>query len=129
GRATFEEIIVRLPGSRAHAIAAGTPLSDQNSALDIEILSLALDTLDEVYEHIVIVADHDEARRLFAALEGRFDACVSVGEAGRETSPLAASVDRFLGFDVTDIQIIRFERKSRAPRLKLPRPALLPRVA
>ncbi|MFO7297861.1 MAG: hypothetical protein DIU63_03165 [Proteobacteria bacterium] len=129
GRATFEEIIVRLPGSRAHAIAAGTPLSDQNSALDIEILSLALDTLDEVYEHIVIVADHDEARRLFAALEGRFDACVSVGEAGRETSPLAASVDRFLGFDVTDIQIIRFERKTRTPRLKLPRPALQPRTA
>lgn len=129
GRATFEEIIARLPGTQAHAIAAGSALSDEQAALDLDLLSLVLDTLDEVYEHIVIVADHEEARTLFAVLEGRFDACISVGEAGRETDALKASFDRFLGFEVTDIQIVRLERKSRTASDKLPYPALQPRIA
>src|SRR5690606_3858119 len=55
GRANFEQIITRLPGSRAHAIAAGSPVADRSGFLEQDYLALVLDTLDEVYEHIVLV--------------------------------------------------------------------------
>jgi len=114
GRATFEEIITRLPGSRAHAIAAGSPVGNRSTFLDQDHLGLVLDTLDEVYEHIVVIAEHEEARTLFAAIEGRFDVCLSVGESGRPAGALAAEVDRFLGFEVTDIHVMRLLRKRPA---------------
>lgn len=129
GRANFEEIISRLPGSRAHAIAAGSPVRDQKAVLDPNLLSLVLDTLDEVYDHIVVVADHAEAQALFEVLEGRFDACVSVGEAGRPAGMLTASFDRFLGFEVTDIHILRIERPRQKVQQVAPAPALQTRLA
>lgn len=128
GHATFEEIITRLPGSRTHAIAAGSPVGDRRSFLDQDNLSLVLDTLDEVYEHIVLVAEHEDARTLFAAIEGRFDACLSVGDAGRHSGDLAADIDRFLGFDVTDIHVIRLVRKRQSSGIGSARP-LQPRLA
>jgi hypothetical protein len=113
GRATFEEIVMRLPGSSAHAIAAGSPVTNRKAALDPDLVGLVLDTLDEVYDYIVVVAEHEEAVELFATLEGRFDACVSIGEKGRNTGRFTAGVDRFLGFEVVDIHIVRLEREQR----------------
>lgn len=114
GRATFEEIVMRLPGSSAHAIAAGSPVENADAACDPDLVSLVLDTLDEVYDYIVIVAEHEEAVALFSALEGRFDACVSVGEAGCPAGRFTAGLDRFLGFEVVDIHIVRIEREREA---------------
>ncbi len=114
GRSTFEEIITRLPGSRAHAIAAGSMALARETVLDPDRLGLVLDTLDEVYEFIVLVAEHEEARTLFAAIEGRFDTCLSVGMTGRAVGALAAEMDRFLGFEVTDIQVLRLVRRRQA---------------
>jgi len=129
GRASFEEIISRLPGSPAHAIAAGSALRDEKAALDPNLLSLVLDTLDEVYDHIVVLAEHGEARVLFEVLEGRFDACISVGEAGRPAGILTASFDRFLGFEVSDIHVLRMERPRQKAQPITPSPALQTRLA
>src|SRR5690606_4441729 len=93
GRATFEEIVMRLPGSRAHAIAAGSPVKNRKAVLDPDLVGLVLDTLDEVYDYILVEADHGDAIELFAALEGRFDACVSVGEEGRPAGRFTAGFD------------------------------------
>jgi len=116
GRATFEEIVTRLPSSSAHAIAAGSPVTNREAVLDPNLVGLVLDTLDEVYDYIVVAAEHEEAIELFATLEGRFDACVSIGEKGRNTGRFTAGADRFLGFDVVDIHIVRLEREQRISR-------------
>ena len=129
GHSNFEEIISRLPGSRAHAIAAGSPVGDSKAALDPDRLGLVLDTLDEVYDFIVLLSEHDEARTLFAALEGRFDACLSVGIAGHAPGALAAEVDRFLGFEVTDIHVMRIVRKRPAVTADPAKAALQARIA
>jgi hypothetical protein len=88
-----------------------------------------LDTLDEVYDHIVVLAEHGEARVLFEVLEGRFDACISVGEAGRPAGILTASFDRFLGFEVSDIHVLRVERPRQKAQPITPSPALQTRLA
>lgn len=129
GRATFEEIVMRLPGSSAHAIAAGSLVRNADAAFDPDLVSLVLDTLDEVYDYIVVVAEHEEAVALFAALEGRFDACVSVGESGRPANRFTAGFDRFLGFEVVDIDIVRIEREREAIREDVAMPALQARLA
>ncbi len=128
GQANFEQVIATLPGSTAHAISAGSPARDRSGKPDPDLVGLVLDTLDEVYDHIVVLADHLDARSLFAALEGRFDACISVGEAGRPAGAFAADVDQFLGFEVTDIHLIRLERRRR-PVANAARPLLRPRMA
>lgn len=110
GQASFEDVIARLPASSVHAIAAGSPANDRAAMLDPDRLNLVFDTLDEVYEHIVVTAGHEEARALFAALEGRFDACVSVADSARAENAMAAGVERFLGYEVTEIDIMRLER-------------------
>ena len=113
GAATFENVITRLANCRVHAIAAGSPATDAMAALDPDRLNLVLDTLDEVYDHIIVLAEHDDARMLFEAMEGRFDACVSVSEPGNANGALSAGVDLFLGYEVTDIDIIELARPVR----------------
>ena len=54
-------------------------------------------------------------RELFAALEGRFDACISVAaheSAKGAASPFEARPGAFLGFEVSDIDIIRYRRPA-----------------
>ncbi len=129
GVATFEDIIKRLPDCQVHGIAAGSPATDQAAVLDPDRLNLVLDTLDEVYDHIVVVARYADAQALFVALEGRFDACVSVTDE-REEEVGADSLESFLGFEVTDIDIIHLHRPVRPlSRRSLHVPAPPPRVA
>jgi polysaccharide biosynthesis transport protein len=52
-------------------------------------------------------------------MEGRFDAGIALGDEGHDGSVEQAGPGRFLGFDVVEIDIIRYER----PRLV----AMLPR--
>ena len=124
GTATFENVITRLANCRVHGIAAGSPATNPMAALDPDRLNLVLDTLDEVYDHIIVLAEHDDARMLFEAMEGRFDACVSVSEAGNAHGALSTGVDLFLGYEVTDIDIIALTRPMRQPsRVRLPKAA------
>ena len=112
GEARFEEIIQRLPASSAHAIASGPEFTRPGGSVDPDLLNLILDALDEAYDHIIVVGRHEEARKLFETIEGRFDAGIIVAEPSRRTRVLDEPADTFLGFEVADIDIIRFQRPS-----------------
>jgi uncharacterized protein involved in exopolysaccharide biosynthesis len=118
GTRTFEEIIRTLDGTGVHVIEAGATVTDRSAALEPNRLNMVFDALDEVYDTIVVAAAREEARELFAALEGRFDACLSVarGEAGEGgAGPFEARPGVFLGFEVSDIDILRFRPRNEAP--------------
>lgn len=112
GDASFEDVIQSVPGSQAHVIAAGSGLDLDGPAdqLDAERLNLLLDALDEAYDHIIVVGAYEDARLLFETVQGRFDAGVTVGEARRKSVALQDPPGTFLGFEVTDIVLIRFAR-------------------
>jgi succinoglycan biosynthesis transport protein ExoP len=129
GRASFESVIARLPGSKAHFLPAGTGVTDPAAALDPDRINLVLDALDEVYDHIVIAAGSKDARALFGVLEGRFDAGIALHEAGDRGSVEQAAPGRFLGFDVIDIDIIRYERSALTAALPRRFPLARPRRA
>lgn len=106
-RATFDDVIQRLPDGDVHVIACGSPQSGGN--LDTERLNLVLDTLDEVYDHIIVTGTDEAARVLFLAVEGRFDACVTVGDKRADDRRVAPETETFLGYHVTDIDLLRLE--------------------
>jgi polysaccharide biosynthesis transport protein len=110
GRASFEEVIRRLPGSEAHLVPCGSAIPGGIGAPDADRLNLVLDALDEAYDHVVVVGDHKAIRDLFLTVEGRFDAAVVVAERRSRTAGNAISPGQFLGFQVTDIELIRFDR-------------------
>jgi hypothetical protein len=108
GSASFERAIRRVPGSRVHALVAGSDLPAYPGAIDTDRLNLILDALDEVYDQIVVTGRHGEARMLFEAIEGRFDAGVTVGAARRD-EPRKGAARTFLGFDVDGLLVVQFE--------------------
>jgi tyrosine-protein kinase Etk/Wzc len=111
GTISFEDAIERLDGSSVDRISAGSTVRDKSAALEPDRLNIIFDTLDDAYDIIVVTARHEEARDLFAALEGRFDACLSL--AGSEPGSDAdgelreAGPGTVLGFEVNDLDIIR----------------------
>lgn len=113
GEARFDDIIQRLPGTRAHVIASGNALRDGSARLDADLLNVALDALDEVYDHIIVTARHDEARALFECIEGRFDAGIAVA-ADSDAEAVQNDGCTFLGFEVADIDILRYQQPERA---------------
>jgi uncharacterized protein involved in exopolysaccharide biosynthesis/Mrp family chromosome partitioning ATPase len=122
GDASFEEIIQRIAGSNAHAIAGGKSLNSEGT-IDADQLNLVLDALDEAYDYIVVAGRHDEARKLFEKIEGRFDAGIAVVESSRQSRVLEDPLGTFLGFEVADIDIIRFERRAEEAAAMNPRMA------
>jgi hypothetical protein len=76
-------------------------------------VNVILDALDEVYDHIIIVGRREAARRLFEAIQGRFDCGIVVSDGKRRTGAAGESPNMFLGYEVDDITLIRFERPER----------------
>jgi hypothetical protein len=111
GEANFGDVIQRMPGSDAHAIASGNPLDQPVEALDADQLNLVLDALDEAYDYIVVTGRHDSARQLFETIEGRFDTGIVVAEPRKLAQVIDDPADTFLGFEVADIDIVRLERR------------------
>jgi len=111
GKASFAEIIQRIPGSSAHAIACGSAI-DVESCVDPDHLNLVLDALDEAYEFIIVAGHHDEARKLFETIEGRFDAGIVVAAPDQSMPLLGDPPETFLGFEVAEIDIIRLVRNG-----------------
>lgn len=121
GRASFDDVIVRLPESDVHCIAAGSAPVDPARPLDAGWINLVLDALDEAYDHIVVVAQLDEARNLFETIEGRFDAGIVMSDRRSQGSTINAGPGVFLGFEVTEIYIVQMDlaqRQGAARRLK-----------
>lgn len=112
GGAGFGEAIQRLSGTNVHAIASGKALDGDAMTIDPDQINLVLDALDEAYDHIVVTGLHDEARKLFETIEGRFDAGVVVVEPRERAPVLDDPAGTFLGFEVADIDVIRFERQA-----------------
>ncbi len=117
GDVSFEEVVKKVPGSNIHLIGCGAALDEAVADIEPDQLNLVLDALDEAYDHIVVTGAHDDARFLFEAIQGRFDAGVLVAEAKKRPSVLDDTVLKdppgtFLGFEVADIDVIRFERAS-----------------
>jgi len=131
GKAKFDQVVRRLPDCDAHFISAGGSISGAGLA-DGDLLNMLLDALDEAYDHIVICGRTEPARSLFAAIEGRFDAGILVVDALTHDAALAAPDQRFLGFEVVDIELIRFVRAeargiaskiaAQAPRVRAAQP-------
>lgn len=111
GRATFEHIISRIPGSTVHLIQPGTPPVDAYAILNPDLLNLTLDALDEAYDQIVVAGARNDTALLFEAIEGRFEAAVLVGE---NSGPGKPGRRTLLGFDVTGIDIVVWEHGEHA---------------
>lgn len=112
GEAGFEQVIQRLPRSTVHVIAAGREIGAEQEVGGPEQINLVLDALDEAYEHIIVTGRHAEARTLFEVIEGRFDAGVIVSEMRARSPVLEDPPGTFLGFEVADIDVIRYERRA-----------------
>lgn len=109
GKARFEDVVARVPGSAAHLIPAGAVALRAEEMLDPDQINLALDALDTAYDHIVVVGSNQAARALFEAIQGRFDAGVIVSE-GKRRAKLTEPPGTFLGFEVADIELFKLER-------------------
>ncbi len=112
GDVNFEDVVKRVPDCRAHFISCGTSLDAAGVDIEPDQLNLVLDALDEAYEHIVVVGAHEDARLLFEAIQGRFDAGVIIADGKKRTSVLEDPAGTFLGFEVTDIDVVRYDRKA-----------------
>lgn len=112
GDARFEDVIRSLPDGRVHLIACGSAVTGRASeeVLDPDKLNLLLDALDEAYDQIVVVARDGDARVLFETIQGRFDAGVTVASGRRQTVGVQDPPGTFLGFEVTEIVLVRFLR-------------------
>jgi uncharacterized protein involved in exopolysaccharide biosynthesis/Mrp family chromosome partitioning ATPase len=110
GAARFEDVIRREPSGLFHVLAAGGAMEDKRLALDDDQLNLVLDALDEAYDSIVVAGPHGPVRDLFEAIQGRFDAGVLVADSSQRGHALVDPPGTLLGFEVTDIDIIRYER-------------------
>jgi capsular polysaccharide biosynthesis protein/NAD(P)-dependent dehydrogenase (short-subunit alcohol dehydrogenase family) len=118
GDASFEDVIHSLPDGQVHIVPSGTSLggASVDHAIDPEKLNLLLDALDEAYEQIIVVAKSTDARALFEAIQGRFDAGVMVNAGARTTAVLQDPPGTFLGFEVTDITLVRYNRLDDNPQ-------------
>lgn len=124
GAASFGDVVRLIPGTRIQAIAAGAAFAEGATGLDAEQLNLILDALDEAYDQIIIVAQRPHARSLFEAIQGRFDAGVTLAGS---TNQLDDPSGTFLGFEVTDIELIKFQVSlQRRDRITRQRPTTGP---
>ncbi len=110
GKAKFDDVVVRVPGSEAYFIPSGAGATIPAALLDPGQVNLALDALDTAYDHIVVVGKHAAARDLFETIEGRFDAGVIVMEGRRRAGVFPDPPGTFLGFHVIDVELLRLER-------------------
>lgn len=105
GTAGFEDIVHSVPGSGVHVMAAGPATGRSGVGLDADRINLVLDALDEAYQQIIVMGRYNEARQLFQTIEGRFDAGLIVSN-----QAMAAEPNVFLGFEVSDIEIVHHVR-------------------
>jgi uncharacterized protein involved in exopolysaccharide biosynthesis len=112
--AGFEDAVQRVPGTNVHLIACGAPL-DEIDDVDPDQLNLVLDALDEAYNFIIVTGGHDDCRVLFEAIQGRFDAGILVRDPKKPARVLKDPPGTFLGFEVSDIDVIKMDKKQAIP--------------
>jgi polysaccharide biosynthesis transport protein len=113
GSVSFEDVIGRVPGGETHFIACGQALADP-SVIDADRLNLVLDALDEAYDHIVVAGLYQSTQALFEAIQGRFDSGVTICDSKRRPQIAEDMPGSFLGFEVTDLDLMKIDRASGA---------------
>ncbi len=108
-KATFADVVRWIPGTQTHFIPSGWAVAEGPDGLDADQLNLLLDALDEAYDHIIVVGRYESARALFESIQGRFDAGIVASDASDGSRVLDDPPETFLGFEVADIDLIRFE--------------------
>ncbi|MEQ8825165.1 MAG: exopolysaccharide transport family protein [Filomicrobium sp.] len=109
GTASFADVVCWIPNTQVHFIPSGWAFSEGPEGLDSDQLNLILDALDEAYDQIIVVGQHENARILFETIQGRFDAGILAIGNGYRNRILNDPPDTYLGFEVADIDLIRFE--------------------
>jgi polysaccharide biosynthesis transport protein len=122
GSVSFEDVIGRIPGNDTHFITCGDALTDP-SAIDADRLNLVLDALDEAYDHIVVAGVYQSTQTLFEAIQGRFDAGITICDSKRRAQITEDVPGSFLGFEVTDLDLMKIDRSSSAADLAAKRKA------
>jgi len=128
GRASFDDVIRRLPNDDVHVVPCGSARTAGPGKLDADRINLVLDALDEAYDHIIVTGPHGSIVELFLAIQGRFDAGVLVCDSRRDGRAPAAGT--FLGYQVADIDVMRLDRagiesgRKRTPARASKRPEL-----
>ncbi len=116
GTASFADVVRWIPDTQVHFIASGRAIAEGPNGLDADQLNLLLDALDEAYDHIVIVGQQEAARSLFETIQGRFDAGILLSDDNSGNQHAAPDLPgTFLGFEVADIDLIRFENTRIRP--------------
>lgn len=110
--ASFADVVRWIPNTQVHFIPSGWAYAEGPEGLDSDQLNLILDALDEAYDHIIVVGQYENARVLFEAIQGRFDAGILATGPDNANKVLSDPPDTFLGFEVTDIDLIRYQWKS-----------------
>jgi hypothetical protein len=72
---------------------------------------LILDALDEAYEQVLVAGRYESARAFFEAIEGRVDCGVVVADPGRIGTALRDPPGSYLGFEVAEIDLVRYDRQ------------------
>lgn len=116
GRARFEDVVSAVDGGDVHIIPCGKPRTNPSEPLDADNINFLLDALDDVYEHIVVIARNEAARRLFEAIQGRFDCGVTLVSDEAQAVKLGDDGAKFLGFDVEGISLFTLEPSEVRPR-------------
>jgi Mrp family chromosome partitioning ATPase len=111
GKATFEQIIRRMPGSDAHVIGAGTFEESDAGSPDADRLNLILDALDEAYDQVIVAGRTEPARIFFETIEGRVDCGVLIADPARSGAGHQDPPGTYLGYEVADIDLIRYDRQ------------------
>ncbi|MGE0023169.1 MAG: lipopolysaccharide biosynthesis protein [Hyphomicrobium sp.] len=117
GKARFEDVVRSLRDSDVHLIPCGHALPGSAETLDGESINFLLDALDDVYDHIVVVARAEPARRLFEAIQGRFDCAITlVSNLAEKAEARSKGGGSFLGFDVEGIALFTLDQAEPAGR-------------
>ena len=111
GSASFEDVIQQAGDGGVHVISGGAG-GGAEFATDPDRVNLLLDALDEAYDQIVVTGPYAAVRDLFAAIQGRFDAGLLVGDSKKRSVGDADAAGSFLGFDVADLEVIRCDRAA-----------------
>ena len=89
GNASFADVVRWIPETQVHFIPSGWAFAEGPEGLDADQLNLILDALDEAYDQIIVVGQYENARVLFEAIQGRFDAGIR-GPQGWQQRPVCS---------------------------------------
>ncbi|MGD9829949.1 MAG: GumC family protein [Hyphomicrobiaceae bacterium] len=109
GTTSLETAVTLIPGTEVHYLSHGSATGRAAAIGDADRLNLIFDTLDETFEHICIYGDNASTRSLFTTMQGRFDIGIVVNRGRPEAAPTG-----FLGYDVSDFEVIQLHRPQAA---------------